>query len=83
MAHARYASGGTDPTHGQLVSGSGLMTLTAGASERRSGALDSYVIQYGHGWGSVGLRTSGGDEGTGLARTCLSCRIGGSPGRWC
>jgi hypothetical protein len=85
VAHAGSAGGGTDPTHGPLISGSELTTFTTTTttSERRSGAWDSYVVQFGHSSGSVKLTTGCGGEGASLARIGLSCRIGGSPGRWC
>lgn len=87
MAHAGSAGGGTDPTHVQLISGSDLTpftaTTTTGASERRSGAWDSYVVHFSHSWGYVKLRTVCCGEGASLARIGLSCKIGGSPGRWC
>lgn len=88
MAHARSAGGGTDPNHGQLISGSKLTTFntttTTGVSERRSCAWDSYcAVQCSHKWGSVRLRTNCGDEDAGLERIRLSYRIEGSPGRWC
>ena len=93
MAHARYAGGGTGPNHGQLISGSELTTFntttttttttTTGVSERQSGAWDSFVVQRSHKWDFVRLRTDCGGEDAGLARICQSCRIVGSPGRWC
>lgn len=88
MAHARSAGGGTDPNHGQLISGSKLTTFntttTTGVSERQSGAWDSCcAVQCSHKWGYVRLRTDYGGEGAGLVRIRLSCRIGGSPGRLC